>query len=404
MMAILQQTLQTLYAYRMKSSLAVIAIAWGVISVVVLIALGEGFYRQQIASFRFMMNQTQIVVPTQTGKPWQGLPARRELKMTESVMQRIQQAGFIDSYSVLYEKQDARVTDSSGHFLTTQVSGAGSNYLKLATLRLEDSSRKISPLDLENHSRVAVVGDRIAAMGKISLNDMIKINGVPFRVIGLLKGGDSGVTFGDRGRVMIPSSTFKDLWDTLPSMLFVQPQKGVSGPVLRSNILRFYAGQMHFDPTDHDAMWMPDLSDGAKMITALFRGIQAFLGASGIMTMAVGALGVANIMFLSVTERTREIGVRMAIGATRSSILTQFVTEGMILIAIGSLSGFAIAAGVVAILGHMQLPDWLGVPVITPGAVIITLVVTGCLAFLASYFPARRASDLTPVLALSARG
>ncbi|CAM3787415.1 Macrolide export ATP-binding/permease protein MacB [Vibrio aerogenes CECT 7868] len=404
MMAILQQTLQTLYAYRMKSSLAIIAIAWGVISVVVLIALGEGFYRHQIDSFRFMMNQTQIVVPTQTGKPWQGLPARRELKMTESVMQRIEQAGFIQSYSVRYKQREARVTDNKGHFLTSEVSGVGTNYLQLATLSLQENSRPISPLDIEHHSRVVVVGDRIAAMGKISLNDTIKINGIPFRVIGLLKGSDQGFNFGDRRSVMIPVSTFKDLWDLLPTMLFLQPEKGITGPVLRNNILRFYAGQMHFDPTDHDAMWIPDFSDGAKMITAIFRGIQAFLGASGIMTMAVGALGVANIMFLSVTERTREIGVRMAIGATRRSILSQFVTEGMILIAIGSLIGFAVAAGIVAVLERMPLPDWLGVPVITPGAVIITLIVTGFLAFLASYFPARRASDLTPVLALSARG
>ncbi len=91
----------------------------------------------------------------------------------------------------------------------------------------------------------------------------------------------------------------------------------------------FYSKLLHFDPTDRDAIDMPDFSEGASMIKGIFRGIQIFLGASGAMTMAVGALGVANIMFLSVTERTREIGVRLAVGATQKSILNQFILEDL---------------------------------------------------------------------------
>ncbi|MBD6958035.1 FtsX-like permease family protein, partial [Vibrio parahaemolyticus] len=116
-----------------------------------------------------------------------------------------------------------------------------------------------------------------------------------------------------------------------------------------------------------------------------------------------GALGVANIMFLSVTERTREIGVRLAIGATQKSILSQFILEGLILVAVGTALGLMFSYAVVSVLSSMALPEWIGLPVITPDSIAWSLLVTLILALMASYFPARRASRLTPVIALSAR-
>ncbi len=169
------------------------------------------------------------------------------------------------------------------------------------------------------------------------------------------------------------------------------------------NIVNFFAKQLHFDPSDKDAVELPDFSEGAAVISGILRGIQIFLGASGAMTMAVGALGVANIMFLSVTERTREIGVRLAIGATQKSILSQFILEGFILVAVGTALGLMFSYAVVSVLSSMALPEWIGLPVITPDSIAWSLLVTLILALMASYFPARRASRLTPVIALSAR-
>jgi putative ABC transport system permease protein len=121
------------------------------------------------------------------------------------------------------------------------------------------------------------------------------------------------------------------------------------------------------------------------------------------MTLAVGALGVANIMFLSVTERTREIGVRLAIGATPNNILVQFLLEGGILVAMGTVLGVGISYAVVELMNQIGLPEWLGSPIMTLDAIMMALFVTAILALLASFFPARRASNLTPVIALSAR-
>ena len=207
----------------------------------------------------------------------------------------------------------------------------------------------------------------------------------------------------ESNQVMLPSTTFRNLWDLKPDFLLVSPTEGISSIVLRNNLRAFFSNQQHFDPTDMSAVNLPDLSDGADFFNALFRGIQAFLGASGAMTLAVGALGVANIMFLSVTERTREIGVRLAVGATPTTILRQFILEGAMLVAFGTAVGIALSFLLVFGLNYIGIPEWLGTPVITFASIGWSLLITAFLALLAAYFPAQRAANLTPVMALSAR-
>ncbi|NAX22754.1 ABC transporter permease [Vibrio sp. V39_P1S14PM300] len=403
MINVLQQTGQTLTAHRMKSALAVIAISWGVISVVVLMALGEGFYRQQSAAFALLTNSTQIVAPSQTGKPWQGLAARRTIQISAEQANRLMQTGYVSKLALMYEQWDAAVTNGKGQTLTSNVGGTDDAYLSLVQLTLKPGGRRFTPSDLNNHTRVAIVGNQIAQMGKLTVGDRIKVKGIPFYIIGVLSDVNSGISFGDQRRVLIPRTTYLDIWNDKPGLLLVKPAQEINGPLLRQNLLRYFAGQLHFDPSDTDAIHLPDLSDGADVINGILRGIQLFLAASGAMTMAVGALGVANIMFLSVTERTREIGVRLAIGATQNSVMIQFLAEGLTLVVVGTLTGLLVAAGTVHLLVQLSLPDWMGTPVITLGSIGVSMLVTVALALMASYFPARRASRLTPVVALSAR-
>lgn len=400
---LLQQTWQTLMAHRMKSMLAIVAIAWGVISVVVLIALGEGFYRHQTQQLSFMVNNVQVAFPSSTSKPWHGLPLRRQIQIPQDKVDMIEQSGFVKQASSVYAKWDANVTNEKGQNLTSFVSGIDSHYFSLIQRKLESGSRNLSPSDIANHTRVAILGDQVSRMGGIHVGQTTKVNGIPFLVIGIMKDEDAGISFGDSRKVFIPQTTYLDLWDAKPWMVLLKPVDGMDSNAFRQAIVNFYAKQLHFDPTDKEAINLPDFSEGAAVITGIFRGIQIFLGASGAMTMAVGALGVANIMFLSVTERTREIGVRLAIGATQKSILNQFILEGLILVAVGTALGLMVAYLVVALLGSITLPEWLGFPVITGDSITLSLLVTLVLALLASYFPARRASRLTPVIALSAR-
>ncbi len=180
MSSLLQQTWQTLMAHRMKSVLAIIAIAWGVISVVVLIALGEGFYRHQTQSFSFMINNVQVVFPSSTSKPWQGLPSRRQIDIPQEKVDMIKQSGFVQQASSVYAKWDANITNLKGQNLSSTVSGIDTSYFPLMQRKLQSGSRNLSPSDMNNHTRVAVLGDQIAQMGGIKIGDRLKVNGIPF--------------------------------------------------------------------------------------------------------------------------------------------------------------------------------------------------------------------------------
>ncbi|WP_114784393.1 ABC transporter permease [Vibrio tetraodonis] len=403
MKTLLLQTWVTIMAHRTKSILAVVAISWGMISVVTLMALGEGFYRKQSQSFAFMINDTQIIFPSRTSKPWQGMPTRREISLSQDNVDQLKHADFVADAAAVYAKWDANVSSMMGQQLATGVGGVDSAYFPLMKRKLRLGSRNISPSDIKNHTRVAIIGDQLAQMGGLSVGDDVKVNGIPFRVIGILDDESSGISFGDSRRVFIPQTTYRDLWNDKIWMILAKSAYDAETTYFRKNIIAFYAQRLHFDPMDRDALSFLDMSDSSDVIINILRGIQIFLAASGVMTMAVGALGVANILFLSVTERTREIGVRLAVGATPNIILSQFIFEGLILVAIGTTVGLGLSLGLVGILSMVTLPEWIGDPAVTPQAIIVALLVTFCLAFLASYFPARRASRLTPVVALSAK-
>ncbi|MBE8571605.1 ABC transporter permease, partial [Vibrio sp. OPT46] len=267
MSSLLQQTWQTLMAHRMKSVLAIIAIAWGVISVVVLIALGEGFYRHQTQSFSFMINNVQVVFPSSTSKPWQGLASRRQIDIPQEKVDMIKQSGFVQQASSVYAKWDANITNLKGQNLSSTVSGIDTSYFPLMQRKLQSGSRNLSPSDMDNHTRVAVLGDQIAQMGGIQIGDRLKVNGIPFLVIGITVGEDTGISFGDSRTVFIPQTTYRDLWDAKPWMVLMKPRDGMDAPSFRQNIVNFFAKQLHFDPSDKDAVELPDFSEGAAVIS-----------------------------------------------------------------------------------------------------------------------------------------
>ncbi|ENM5739908.1 ABC transporter permease [Vibrio mimicus] len=403
MSILLQQSLQTLLAHRLKSTLAIIAICWGVVSVVILMALGEGFYRAQSESFRFLLQETQFVASGQTSETWQGMPTRRTIQLTETLMREVAQRPEIQRYSVVYDQHEAAITQLHGTPVGSIVNGVDPGYFSLAGLKLTSGSRDFTVYDSKNHRRVAILGNQVAATSQLNIGDWLKIRGIRFKVIGIMDNEGNRISFGDSKKVFIPAVTFRDIWDQQPSMMWILPADGISGWALREQLRQTFAKRLHFSPTDQEAVYLPDLGGGVKVITAILRGIQAFLATSGMMTMAVGILGVANMMFLAVTERTREIGVRLAIGATPQRIKQQFLLEGLMLVVLGALAGLLFAYLAVELLKHFGLPMWLGEPVITSTSVLLSMSVTGVLALAAAYFPAQRAARLEPVIALSSR-
>ena len=152
-----------------------------------------------------------------------------------------------------------------------------------------------------------------------------------------------------------------------------------------------------FDPTDREAVWMWDTNENEEEMKPFFDGFKMFLGIVGIFTLIVGGIGTANIMYVVVKERTKEIGIKMALGATRLHIMSQILGEALILTFVGGLGGFALSKVLIAIFPLLKLEEYVGNPMIAPWVVFASISVLMLLGLVAGYFPARRAANLNPV-------
>ena len=156
----------------------------------------------------------------------------------------------------------------------------------------------------------------------------------------------------------------------------------------------------HFDAKDKDALFIWDTMEGAKLVAGIFQGITFFFACVAVVTLGLGGIGVMNIMLVSVTERTREIGVRKAIGATRKDILRQFFAESVLLTALSGFLGLLFGVGTCLALSNLPLPDFVPHPIISPISIILSIVTLSIITFTAGMYPAQRAADLTPVESL----
>jgi len=165
-------------------------------------------------------------------------------------------------------------------------------------------------------------------------------------------------------------------------------------------VFRALGARYQFDPTDEEALWIWDTNENEEDMKPFFDGFRMFLGIVGIFTLIVGGIGTANIMYVVVKERTKEIGIKMALGATKLHIMGQILGEALILTSLGGLGGFLVSRGIVAVFPYLQLEEYVGHPTIAPWVAVSSVLVLVLLGLLAGFFPARRAANLNPVQCL----
>jgi putative ABC transport system permease protein len=408
---ILGQVFRAIMANKLRTFLTMFGIAWGVGSLLVLVGLGEGFrsgQHRQMATLGndliMMWNSTIPAVANQhTGM--------RPYQLTLEDAAALNQLPELRAVTVELSRTDLyQVSEWSN--TSSRVIGVQPNYPAIKFIPMLQG-RFLDASDVTDRRRVAVLGLKTAKIlfpGRPMVGETITINGTAFTVIGQVGKISRGTDDGNDQRLYVPITVMQELFalkgdniaqDALTSIQY-QPTKRGDSVAAEAAVDRVIAQRHGFDPSLKDAFDQFDSIQEERMIGAIFNAMDIFLGGVGIVTLGLGAVGIVNIMLVSVTERTREIGLLKAIGATKRSIIAQFFWEGLLLTGISGLIGIVVSAAFMAVLQHFltdKMPGW-DPPRLVPWSAALalgSLVLSGVFAGL---YPANKAAQLDPIEAL----
>jgi len=405
MLNILRQLLRDTQSQKLRTLLTLFGIIWGTAAITLLLAFGEGLQQQLAKSSAGIGNRVVIGWPSRTSKPYEGIGKGRGIQLDDDDLRVIRnRVSGLEAISAEYMR--GMKLQYGVKVLSVSVSGVDPDFEKIRNLIPDTGSRFFNDMDQEKRRRVVFLGDELAKQlfdKNAALGQTILLQGSPFVVIGVMKKKiqNSNYAGPDNGRVFIPATTYRAITGQryFNNMVFMAAD--VSGTDnLKKDVLRTMAAQHHFDPEDTDAIGMWDTTQSGKFLQTFMLAFRIFLGVIGCLTMIVGGIGVSNIMNVVVEERTREIGIKMALGAKPRSILTQLILETLIMTVVGGVIGILITAGICAVFPVFHLTDYVGDPRVSPDIAAITAALLGLIGFISGYFPARTAASLDPVVAM----
>jgi putative ABC transport system permease protein len=412
LLEIFVQVFQAIWANKLRSFLTMFGIAWGVASLLLLVGLGEGFRSGQkrgLAEFGtdviMMWGGTIPALPEQH----QGmLPYKLTLSDAEAIRS---QAPHVRNATALINRGDLKeVSEFSS--AGGPVMGVELNYPEVRNLPMAQG-RFLDADDIAQKRLVVIVGQKnnlLLFPGRPSIGAFMTINGYRFQVIGVAKKIGRGNDDGDNQKVYIPLSTMIDLFpitgenvpkDAVSSIQF-QPLTPEINETAKTEAHRIIGQRHGFNPTLPDAFEEWDTIKSSRMVGVIFTAMDLFLGGVGIVTLMLGAVGIVNIMLVTVSERTKEIGLRKALGATQRSIMLQFFFEGLTLTGVSGLIGIGCAAGLMVLLGNVVGSNDTGFdpPRLVPWSAAVAFGSLTLCGVVAGIYPARRAAMLEPVEAL----
>jgi putative ABC transport system permease protein len=409
---LLQEFIGDLKVQRTRAMLTFLAVAWGALSVVLLLAFGEGMKRTMRDGLLGAGERIFMVYGGSTSKPFSGLGEGRRIRLSEEDLPLLMTSiPDLDRGTLSYGRWGVPI--QVGKFRTTSfVEGAGPEHVPTRHMEPQKGGRFINQADIELKRRVVFLGndlaDKLYGKGNNPIGRQLIIEGLPFVVIGVLepKFQDSSNNGPDADRAVVPYSTFKTIWGyRYVDHLIVQPRDASLGPAVKAEIYRVLGRKYRFDPADERAIGMWDFIEGEQENMKVGLGIQMFLGLVGAFTLIIAGVGVANIMYVVVKERTQEIGVKLALGARKIHIMSQFLFEAMAISVAGGLVGLGIASAVVVAVDAIPSEDNPAMQYILNPALSWPIAL-GCVALLvmiglvAGILPARKAASVDPVESL----
>jgi putative ABC transport system permease protein len=408
---IFSQTLRTLWAHKLRSFLTMFGIAWGVGSLLLLVGLGEGFRSGQHRQLETIGTNIMFIFPGQAPAVEGSQISARPYTLTYDDYLAIKnQARDVGRISPVLNREDIRAT-SDYTSTNGQVFGVAPEYNQIRTIPLI-TGRWLNAEDDAQHRRVTVIGYEMRKNifpGRPAVGSTITLNDIRFTVVGVLdKVGQEGNN-GTNIRFFVPIHTMRDLFrvkgdnqEGAISFINYQPVVREHHDAAKQEVHQIIADRHLFDWKNKEAFQEWDTIKNEETVGKIFDVMDWFLGGVGIVTLALGAIGIINIMLVSVTERTKEIGLRKALGATNRNILTQFFLEGAFLTMLSGGAGLLFAASFMALLSGLPQPEGFDTPRLVPSSAALAILSLAISGIIAGLYPARKAAQMTPVDALRA--
>ncbi|MEO8055937.1 MAG: ABC transporter permease [Acidobacteriota bacterium] len=403
---VLRQLFLDVRRQKLRTFLTVFGIVWGTVAVTLLLAFGTGLKKQMIKATAGLGDRICIAWPGLTSIPFQGLGKGRRIRLVEEDVDAIRrQAEGLSGVSSEYSTSMKLHLDLKTW--PVDVSGVSPEFGRMRNLIPQAGGRFIDPIDMAEQRRVVFLGDKLAAnvFGKAedAVGRTVMLGSSPFLVIGVLqtKTQDSSYSGRDNDKASIPGTTYRALTGEkyLNNVIF-QASSNFDTEPLKARILEILGQRKKFDPTDKEALSVWDTTGQFKFWDTFMLAFTGFLGVVGSLTLVVGGIGVSNIMNVVVEERTKEIGIKMALGARQGFILRQFLLETLLVTGIGGAIGFAVSLSICAVFPRFHLTEFVGVPEVSPVVAGVTMGILGVIGLVAGWFPAREASRLDPVVAM----
>lgn len=398
---------QSIRQNRLRSALAGFGIAWGIFLLVIFQGIGTGFRSGVMSMFSAFAQKSLFVYGGVASITTATMNAGTQVTFDSGIEQSlIKRYPCITYCSPEMTSQQMQIS-SDGEVMFASVKGVGESYFKIKILNSEEG-RLISKLDDNGSRNVAVIGKGVAQslFGKHSgVGKMVNIGGYIFQVIGLLASDDL-FSMQERNSVYIPSGTFNSCFnvDGRVSAMCLSLSDNANSIEVEKDIKGYLAWKYGFDAHDDKAVYISNIESQTKVFDGLFNGLDALIWVVGICLLLSGIVGVCNVMLIIVKERTNEIGIRKAVGATSASVIRMIMAESITVTFMGGLIGSALGTAVVLLANNFIMPmldsDIMGSLQVDLFTIVMAFIVLCICGVAAGLFPALKASTITPVDAI----